>query len=275
MRNISPAPSPAPSRPASARAGSPSGYTSIAVDVGGVIYYDEPFDLAWIQGTYERIRHVEPGLTVSLFLEHINGFYRGEAGTFLSQPPARDSWLDVRQRWTSLVQPIPGAVDAIATLTQHLPVCIVANQPPECHTALQVLGIGQRVELVALDTVVGLSKPDPRFFRWAFDQLGWKASEVLVIGDRPDHDATPALELGCQSALLMPDDCWLAPDKLAPGIEDTYRAVRKDLRILRSRPAQQASWSLASLSDITPSRQKRRRTSGVGCGLDHHNERDA
>ncbi len=250
MRQIGPGS--AASQPESARTGSPSGYTSIAVDVGGVLYYDEPFDLAWIQGTYERTRHVEPGLTMSLFLEHINGFYRGEAGTFLSKPPARDSWLDVRKRWTSLVQPIPGAVEAIVTITQRLPVCIVANQPPECHTTLHELGVGQKVDLVALDTVVGLSKPDPRFFRWAFDQLVWTAPEVLVIGDRPDHDATPALELGCQAALLQPDDCWLAPDELAPGIEDTYRAIRKDLRTLRSRPAQHASWSLASLSDIAP-----------------------
>ncbi|MCX4666488.1 HAD family hydrolase [Streptomyces sp. NBC_01381] len=244
--------SPAPPRTYFAATGLPTGYTSVAVDVGGVLYYDEPFDIAWIQGTYERTRRTEPGLTVPSFLEHLKGFYRGEPGTFLSQPPARDSWLDVRQRWTSLVQPIPGAADAIQALAQHLPVCVVANQPPECHTALHEMGIAQRVDLVAIDTVVGLSKPDPKFFRWAFDQLGWTAKDVLVIGDRPDHDAAPAHELGCQPALIQPDDCWQGPTDLDPRIEDTYRAIRKDLRTLRSRPAQHASWHLDSLADITP-----------------------
>jgi hypothetical protein len=41
--------------------------STLAIDVGGVLYYDEPFDLAWLQGVWE---FAQEGDTATTHLEH-------------------------------------------------------------------------------------------------------------------------------------------------------------------------------------------------------------
>lgn len=203
---------------------------TLAVDVGGVIYYDEPFDLAWLQGVWELAREDDPSLTMDAFLPAMRAFYGDRApGTpppSLFSPNGTKSWQRVRERWTSLVQPIPGAVDTLSRLAGEYDVCIVANQPPECLAALRAIGIEQQVRLVALDSLVGYSKPDPRLFKWALDRLGWKPEHTMVVGDRTDHDAAPALALGCSAAIVNPDSGWNVPARVDPEIVTAYREVK-------------------------------------------------
>jgi FMN phosphatase YigB (HAD superfamily) len=203
---------------------------TLAVDVGGVLYYDEPFDLAWLQGVWELAREDDPTLTMDAFLQAVRDFYQGRAPgsppPSLFPPNGTKSWQDVRERWTSLVQPIPGAVDAFSYLAEEYEVCIVANQPPECLTALRVLGIEHQVQLVALDSLVGYAKPDPRLLNWALDRLGWKPEDTVVVGDRIDHDAAPALTLGCSVAIINVDGGWSAPAGVDPEIVTVYRELK-------------------------------------------------
>ncbi|MEU6352904.1 HAD family hydrolase [Streptomyces sp. NPDC047072] len=206
-----------------------TGHT-LAVDVGGILYYDEPFDLAWLQGVWELARADNPTLTMDAFLQAMRDFYQnrppGSPPPGLFPPNGTKSWQSVREHWTSLVQPIPGAVDALSHLAEEYEVCIVANQPPEGLAALRALGIEEQVQLVALDSLVGYAKPDPRLFQWALDRLGWKPEHTVVIGDRPDHDAAPALTLGCSAAIVHVDSGWSAPPGVAPEIVTDYRELK-------------------------------------------------
>ncbi|WP_143662648.1 HAD family hydrolase [Streptomyces sp. CB03238] len=226
---------------------------TLAIDIGGVLYYDEPFDLAWLQGVWELSRADEPALTMDAFLQAMRTFYQdrtpGSPPPSLFPPNGTKSWQRVRARWTSLVQPIPGAVDALTGLAGTYEVCVVANQPPECLAALRTLGIERQVRLVALDSLVGYAKPDPRLFTWALDQLGWKLDHTVVVGDRLDHDAIPALALGCSAAIVSVDDGWSAPSEVAPEIVTAYR----DLRGRRDRTRGQSTgyWALATLGDLS------------------------
>ena len=39
----------------------------LAIDVGGILYYDEPFELAWLQGVHDRLGQTEPTVTTCEF----------------------------------------------------------------------------------------------------------------------------------------------------------------------------------------------------------------
>lgn len=203
---------------------------TLALDVGGVLYYDEPFALAWLQDVWDSARADDPALTMGAFQQAVRDFYRnrqqGAPSPSLYPPKGTRSWRSVRERWSTLVQPIPGAVHAVARLAENHELCIIANQPPECRAALRDLGVEQHVRLVALDCLVGYAKPDPRLFQWALDHLGWRPEHTMIVGDRPDHDAAPARELGCSAAIVEVDDGWSVPDGVAPEIVTAYRQAR-------------------------------------------------
>src|SRR2546430_11999308 len=207
-------------------------YQAIALDVGGVIYYDEPFDLAWIHEILGRAQAVDPSFTLPDLISDMTAFYgagrqpRDRSNTVFSQPPARESWLAVRRRWNTLVQPISGAADAVRQLAERYNVCVVANQPPECVEALDRLGIGDVLQPVALDSIVRYAKPDPRLLDWALSRLGCPPAEMLVVGNRRDHDIVPAQALGCPATLIRPDDGWSAPPRSHPDIVTAYRRLR-------------------------------------------------
>lgn len=207
-------------------------YRAVALDVGGVIYHDEPFDLAWIHEVLGRAQAADPSFTLPDLIRDMTAFYRAgrqprdRTNTVFSQPLARESWLAVRRRWNTLVHPIPGAANAVRQLAQRHHVCVVANQPPECIDALDLLGIGNVLQPVALDSVVGYAKPDPRLLDWTLSRLRCPPAETLVVGNRWDHDIVPAQALGCPATLIRPDDGWSAPVGSDPDIVTTYRALR-------------------------------------------------
>lgn len=73
---------------------------------------------------------------------------------------------------------------------------VIANQHPPVVQGLMDYGIGPLFDVIAIDEVVGASKPDPALFQWALDQAGCDPSEALMVGDRPDNDVAPAKSLG-------------------------------------------------------------------------------
>ncbi|MEV0005600.1 HAD family hydrolase [Micromonospora sp. NPDC050980] len=206
----------------------------IALDVGGVIYFDEPFELAWIHQVFARARTADPSFTASSLIRDMKVFYAApashhRAGTVFSRPLARQSWLETRALWSELVQPIPGAVDAVRQLAGRYDLCVVANQPPECAAALGQIHLGDAFKLVALDSTVGYAKPDPRLLGWALDKLRASPAQTLVVGNRWDHDIEPAGALGCLTTLIRPSHGWDAPSGCDQKIVEAYRELRSQV----------------------------------------------
>jgi FMN phosphatase YigB (HAD superfamily) len=210
-------------------------YRCVALDVGGVIYYDEPFELAWILLVFERARAVDPSYTHAKLLDDLIALYKAKQdpqaarATAFTSPATRGCWLQVRRRWVSLVQPLPGAVKAVRDLAGSFETCIVANQPPECLDALDMLSIRDYIQPISLDSIVRYSKPDPRLLKQTLSQLRCPASETLVVGNRWDHDVAPAQLLGCATALVLPHGGWQAPEGVDAAFLSGYRAVRSRL----------------------------------------------
>lgn len=90
-------------------------------------------------------------------------------------------------------------------------VVVLANQPPEWLDALDALGLRPLLADVILDSLVGWAKPDPALLAYAYDRRGWDPAEVLVVGNRVDHDVVPALKLGCAVALVGRQTRWRVP----------------------------------------------------------------
>ncbi|WP_431909046.1 HAD family hydrolase [Micromonospora carbonacea] len=206
-------------------------YGAIALDVGGVIYYDEPFELAWLQATYDLLRSDDPAITRSVFIEHVERFYHspddGAAGrTLLHSPAAARAWAQIRRAWHELAQEMPGAVRAAVTLAREVPTVIVANQPPECARVLDAWGLTAACAGVFLDSLVGVAKPDPALLGIALEHLGVAPADLLVVGNRHDHDVLPARALGCPVAFVRADPGYRPPSGVHPDLIRAYTSLR-------------------------------------------------
>ncbi|TDC67351.1 HAD family hydrolase [Micromonospora sp. KC207] len=233
-----------------------TGHSAVALDVGGVVYYDEPFELAWLQDTFDRLQATDPTLDLRAFLEHVERFYHYGEGdptgrTWLHSEIAALSWSRVRQSWGELAQEIPGAVRAVTRLARELPVVIVANQPPECADVLARWQVSQVCREVLLDSLVGVAKPDPALLGLALRRLAIPPAELLVVGNRTDHDVLPALGLGCPVAFVLPDPAYRRP----PGVHPDLVRVYTELRAFRtgSPPADARVTTVASLAALADS----------------------
>jgi FMN phosphatase YigB (HAD superfamily) len=79
---------------------------------------------------------------------------------------------------------------------------VLANQPASARDDLDRAGIAPLCDGTWLSAAVGLSKPDPRFFRLALEAWGLPAGRVAYVGDRPDNDVAPARALGLTAVRL-------------------------------------------------------------------------
>lgn len=115
------------------------------------------------------------------------------------------------------------ALEALHSAGYHL--AIVANQPATRHAELEALGV--RPDVMAMSEAMGLSKPDPAFFRRALELMGDPVpADVAYVGDRQDNDVTPAAAAGMRAVWLrrgpwgviparLPADAALIVDSLA------------------------------------------------------------
>jgi putative hydrolase of the HAD superfamily len=79
---------------------------------------------------------------------------------------------------------------------------VLANQPASARAELDRAGIAALCDGVWLSGAVGLSKPDPAFFRLGLETWALEPNRVAYVGDRPDNDVAPAKALGLLSVRL-------------------------------------------------------------------------
>lgn len=205
------------------------GHCAVALDVGGVLYYDEPFELAWLQGTFDLLTVQEPGYGMSRFSYDVETLRDGphRLASALSAQAAAQSWARVRRAWSELSQEIPGAVRAALDIASVHRTVVVANQPPECIEVLTRWGLTDALDAVLLDSLVGHAKPDTRLLGLAAAGLDLATDDVLVVGNRVDHDVVPARALGCPVAFVHADDGYRCPPGVHPDIARAHHRSRR------------------------------------------------
>ena len=96
---------------------------------------------------------------------------------------------------------------------------VLANQPASAQADLDRAGISALCDGVWLSGAVGLSKPDPAFFRLGLDAWALPPGHVVYVGDRPDNDVAPARTLGLATVRLR-----RGPHAEQPARGETERA---------------------------------------------------
>jgi putative hydrolase of the HAD superfamily len=67
---------------------------------------------------------------------------------------------------------------------------------------LAPLGLARYFAAAEYAPLLGVSKPDPRFYASVVERAGVKPSEVLAVGDRVDNDYEPARAAGLHALLI-------------------------------------------------------------------------
>jgi putative hydrolase of the HAD superfamily len=118
------------------------------------------------------------------------------------------------------LEPYPEAVGVLGQLrTAGFRLGVLANQPASAQADLERVGIAALCDGVWLSAAVGLSKPDPRFFKLALDAWALAPARVAYVGDRPDNDVAPAKALGLTTVRLR-----RGPHAEQPARSDAERA---------------------------------------------------
>ena len=113
---------------------------------------------------------------------------------------------------------------------------VVSNFYGNVATLCEESGLKPVLSVILDSMVVGLKKPDPKFFQLALDTLKLRADQVAFVGDSFERDIVPAKTLGMTtlwmaSELNRPASDPSMIDKTLHSLEDLPQA----LRALRSR----------------------------------------
>jgi HAD superfamily hydrolase (TIGR01549 family) len=86
--------------------------------------------------------------------------------------------------------------DIVAAVHQSYKTGIIANQHPVIMDALSDYRLLMHFDVIVIDEIVGVSKPDPAIFLLACERAGCLPREAIMVGDRPENDIAPAKRLG-------------------------------------------------------------------------------
>jgi 4-nitrophenyl phosphatase len=96
----------------------------------------------------------------------------------------------------------------IATLLLRKGVPFIGTNPDLTFPTPQGLAPGAGSILAALTAASGMvptivGKPETTIYQIALERLGLLASQVLIVGDRPETDIAGAQKIGCYTALVL------------------------------------------------------------------------
>ena len=90
-------------------------------------------------------------------------------------------------------------------------VAVVTNGPPSQRTKVEGCGLLPLIDAVVISDEIGVSKPDLRIFREAARLAGGDIGQAWLVGDNPEADIAPAVELGIPGIWLPRGRQWVEP----------------------------------------------------------------
>lgn len=131
-----------------------------------------------------------------------------------------------RNLWCKVPDGLGRALDDVRA--RGVKVAVISNSEGMLDGLFRDLGIRDHFDLIVDSGIVGVEKPDPRIFAFAFDRFGVAASRALHLGDFYATDILGARNAGIRCALVDPFGHYagLHPDvPRVPGVVEVARAL--------------------------------------------------
>ena len=183
----------------------------IFLDVGNVLFNDDPQSFAAYDHYFEAIRQEERDFTFREMLRcreeiAIHGrpwVLHDITSRYLDEDRIEEVHRTLCSGLLSTYDanhlPVPQLEATLEELHGRYRLGILANQPPECRRSLERRGLLRYFDVVAISEECGLFKPDTRFYEWAVREAGTVPAACVMIGDRIDNDILPAQAIGMQT----------------------------------------------------------------------------
>ena len=138
-----------------------------------------------------------------------------------------------RSRIRTSAIPVPGAAEMLRDLSRDFLLCVASNGPQEQQTErLRLAGMLDFFDFVFTSEGLGIQKPDPGFFRLAFERLnGGREVPLLpgdaaMVGDSVNSDVRGGKQWGMPAVLFCPGgpppdcpaDAWADALPKVPGL---------------------------------------------------------
>ncbi|MCX5970982.1 MAG: HAD family hydrolase [Coprothermobacterota bacterium] len=236
----------------------------VFLDVGNVLFNDDPLMAVVYSRMWEAIRRRRPGFSFSSLMAERERLietweykhYSILARRYLSEEEWASLHLQilegVRDRFEGLNQPIPASLEVVRSLSRRYKLGVAANQMASCRPLLVKRGLLPYFRAILISEEIGLAKPDPRFFERLLRVAACAPERVVMVGDRIDNDIIPAKRMGLRTI-------WLQLDPVNKGYqpEDAQARLyleslqRGSLSLVPPRSTQeQPDQTIHSLSDL-------------------------
>ncbi len=189
----------------------------IFFDVGDVLFDEDPPHLLFYHSVFEALRLNKIEVSWDDFRRAIEASLRTVPDTAIPAATrvvvgddalADKIYHEGRQTYERIREPRPygilvnGMEPVLRCLRSQFRLGVIANQHPPVLEALKYYGIAPLFDVIGIDQLVGLSKPDPAFFAWGLKQAGCTGEQAIFVGDRPDNDVAPARSVGMKTVRL-------------------------------------------------------------------------
>jgi HAD superfamily hydrolase (TIGR01509 family) len=209
----------------------------VFLDVGNVLYNDDPQNFEGYRFVFEAIRRRLPEYSFAEMLAEREEWAKTGADFILRKivrrllpetdpksifGPLRERFVESYDQNNILND---GAREVLERLRSRWRLGIIANQPPECRHSLVRRGLFEFFDVVAISDELELHKPDVRLYEWALKQSGCDPSRTVMVGDRRDNDISPAKSAAMRAVLVQWPTCrsrgWNPDDPLAQAFLDS------------------------------------------------------
>ena len=128
---------------------------------------------------------------------------------------------------------VPGAEEALKSLSSSYLTCIATSAghsgTDEMYLALKRVGAEKYFDFFYSSRQLGVSKPDPEFFRKVAEKAGFKPARCIMTGNSYEKDIIGAKKSGMKTIWLNPDKARNShgpdADLIIDGMQDLVKGI--------------------------------------------------